>query len=193
MFAKSIIILVSLFGLLCFSMPENRVIPTGIGIAEARGSDTVAQQLVRDLEEALKSGNRERILLAQRRVHAHQGASRILKQRPALQRQLNTAIQPAPKQTLQSQAAISTKSQTEPITPQKTALHSPDVSSRTGFPGTADGMKQASQTVSSQVQGVSKEGSQNFGSRTEGVASSTTTGMGSTGMQGFSSKGEVYK
>jgi len=71
--AKSIIFLVLLFGLVCFGMTENPGAQVGTGVAQDEKAD--GQRLVRELETALKSGDQERIRLAQQRVNAHQQAA----------------------------------------------------------------------------------------------------------------------
>ena len=143
MAVKSIIIVISLIGLLCYGMPENERTQAfcGVGFAEARDSDTVAQRLIRDLEEALKSGDEERIRLARQRVDSHQRASQILKQRPALQRQLKAAIRPVPSRPLESQAALRTSPPKETLTKQTGTLKSPaGLSNASGLQGTAGGI-----------------------------------------------------
>ena len=206
MAAKSIIFLVLLFGLICFGMPENPGAQVGTGVVQDEKAD--GQRLVRELETALKSRDQERIRLAQQRVNAHQQAARILQQRPALQRQLQTATRLAPAQPLKSQIAATSTLQKETLTRQTDTLKGAGgLSSATKLQGAAGGMKEASSTVSAKVEGVSKQGIQSLGGRSEGLSSpssssgagslsqagvSSTMGSGvrSGGIQGFSSSGQ---
>ena len=120
---KSIIIVILLSGLVCFGVPENLLTQYGTGIAQAQYENSDAQRLVRDLEEALKSGDQERIRLAHQRVNSHQQASQILAQRPALQLQLKTATSPAP--AAMAKPAISSPSLEAPR-----SMASPDIVGR---------------------------------------------------------------
>ncbi len=91
--AKSIIILMMLLCLICFGMPDYKSASYGTGIARAEDDNAYAQRLIRDLEEAVKSGNQELILDAHRRVQSHESARFMLNQKPALLRQLGQVQQ----------------------------------------------------------------------------------------------------
>ncbi len=90
---KPLIIIALLFSFACFGVPVNPGSGCGSGIAWAEDDTAYAQRLVRDLEEAVKSGNQQRILEAHRRVQSHESARFMLNQQPALLRQLGQVQQ----------------------------------------------------------------------------------------------------
>ncbi len=186
MSAKSIIILILLSGFVCFGMPEILTVPTGVGIAQAQDDEANGQRLVRDLEDALKSGDQARIRQAEQRVNAHQYAARILSQRPVLKLQVKMAISQAPAATLKAQTLQSQDKQKQTLTTQtRTLERSGGLSSASSLQGTV--RKEASQPSSAKIQGTSREG---MTLRTGGLSSTGTSGTGPRQIQSFSTKPE---
>ena len=101
---KSIVLFLSLvivLGVLLIGLPGK----PGAQSSYQSGSQVAneeARRLVRELEDALKSGNPEMIRQAQTQALAHQQAAKIIKQRPELKRQLQVATRPAPSSALKS-------------------------------------------------------------------------------------------
>ena len=118
MYAKSFLAVILLTGVVCFGMPEILTVPPGVGIAQAEDEQADGQRLVRDLEDALKSGDQARIRQAEQRVNVHQHAARILAQRPVLQLQVKMAMAPSPAATLKAQTYQSQDKQKQTLTTQ---------------------------------------------------------------------------
>ena len=116
MSAKSIVILILLSGFVCFGMPESLRAQYGTGITQ--DDEAEGRNLVRNLEDALKSGDQEKIRQARERVNAHQHASRLLAQRPVLQLQVKMAMAPSPAATLKAQTYQSQDKQKQTLTTQ---------------------------------------------------------------------------
>jgi hypothetical protein len=186
MSSKSIVILILLSGFVCFGMPEFLSVLPGAGIAQAQDDEANGQRLVRDLEDALKSGDQARIRQAQERVNAHQYATRILAQRPVLKLQVKMAISQAPAATPTAQTLQSQTQQKQTLTTQtRTLQRSGGLSTASSLQGTV--RKEASPLASSKTQGLAREG---MAGRLQGLSSAGASGAGPREIQSFSSKPE---
>ena len=168
MSARSIAFMILLSGFVCFGMPEILTVPPGVGIVQAQDGEADGQRLVRDLEDALKSGDQARIRQAEQRVNAHPHATRIMAQRPVLKLQVKMAISQAPAATPTAQTLQSQTKQKQTLTTQTRTLQS-----------------SAGLSSASSLQGTSREG---MTLRTGGLSSTGTSGAGPREIQSFASK-----
>ena len=181
MSAKNITALILLSCLVVWGMPATRITHYEAGIALAQDADTDGQRLIRELEEALKSNDQERIRQAQQRVNAHKQAAYILSQRPALQLQLKTAMSQPQAAAVKSQTTLSQTQQKQAAPLQtKTLERFGGLSSATQLQGASRSESLA--LSSTQSQGMAKEG---MAGRLQG-ASQEPIGTGMQAIQGVS-------